>query len=29
MSAGVPSHGRFNAVLGAVKPAELEKCLLS
>jgi predicted transposase YbfD/YdcC len=29
MSAGVPSHDRFNAVLGAIKPAEFEKCLLS
>jgi predicted transposase YbfD/YdcC len=29
MSAGVPSHDRFNAVLGALKPAEFEKCLLS
>jgi len=28
MSAGVPSHDRFNAVLGALKPAEFEKCLL-
>ena len=29
MSAGVPSHDRFNAVFGALKPAEFEKCLLS
>ena len=29
MSAGVPSHDRFNAILGALKPAEFEKCLLS
>lgn len=29
MSQGVPSHDRFNAVLGALKPAEFEKCLLS
>jgi predicted transposase YbfD/YdcC len=28
MSVGVPSHDRFNAVLGALKPAEFEKCLL-
>jgi predicted transposase YbfD/YdcC len=28
MRAGVPSHDRFNAVLGALKPAEFEKCLL-
>jgi predicted transposase YbfD/YdcC len=28
MSAGVPSHDRFNAILGAIKPAEFEKCLL-
>jgi len=28
MSAGVPSHDRFNAVLAAIKPAEFEKCLL-
>ncbi len=26
---GIPSHDRFNAVLGALKPAEFEKCLLS
>lgn len=29
LSAGVPSHDRFNAVLGAIKPPEFEKCLLS
>ena len=29
MSAGVPSHDRFNAILAAIKPAEFEKCLLS
>ncbi len=29
MSAGVPSHDRFNAVLAALRPAEFEKCLLS
>ena len=29
LSAGIPSHDRFNAILGALKPAEFEKCLLS
>lgn len=29
MSAGVPSHDRFNAILGALKPGEFEKCLLN
>jgi predicted transposase YbfD/YdcC len=29
LSEGIPSHDRFNAVLGAIKPAEFEKCLLS
>lgn len=29
LSAGVPSHDRFNAILAAIKPAEFEKCLLS
>jgi predicted transposase YbfD/YdcC len=29
LSAGIPSHDRFNAVLGALKPGEFEKCLLS
>lgn len=28
LSAGVPSHDRFNAILAALKPAEFEKCLL-
>src|SRR5689334_16662807 len=28
LSAGVPSHDRFNAVLGALRPAEFERCLL-
>ncbi len=27
--AGIPSHDRFNAILGAIKPAEFERCLLS
>ena len=26
---GIPSHDRFNVVLGAIKPAEFEKCVLS
>jgi predicted transposase YbfD/YdcC len=26
---GIPSHDRFNAVLGALKPGEFETCLLS
>jgi hypothetical protein len=26
---GIPSHDRFNAILGAIKPAEFETCLLS
>jgi len=26
---GIPSHDRFNAVLGAIKPSEFEACLLS
>jgi predicted transposase YbfD/YdcC len=26
---GIPSHDRFNAILGAIKPAEFEVCLLS
>jgi predicted transposase YbfD/YdcC len=26
---GVPSHDRFNAILGALRPAEFERCLLS
>jgi predicted transposase YbfD/YdcC len=29
LSAGIPSHDRFNAILGAIKPAEFEKCFLS
>jgi predicted transposase YbfD/YdcC len=29
LTAGIPSHDRFNAVLGSLKPAEFEKCLLS
>lgn len=29
LSAGIPSHDRFNAVLGALRPGEFEKCLLS
>lgn len=29
LSEGIPSHDRFNAILGAIKPAEFEKCLLS
>lgn len=29
LSAGIPSHDRFNAILGALQPAEFEKCLLS
>lgn len=29
LSDGIPSHDRFNAILGALKPAEFEKCLLS
>jgi predicted transposase YbfD/YdcC len=29
LSAGIPSHDRFNAVLGAIRPAEFERCLLS
>lgn len=28
LSAGIPSHDRFNAVLGAIRPAEFERCLL-
>ena len=28
LSAGIPSHDRFNAILAALKPAEFEKCLL-
>ncbi len=29
LKAGIPSHDRFNSILGAIKPAEFEKCLLS
>lgn len=29
LSTGIPSHDRFNAILGAIQPAEFEKCLLS
>ena len=28
LSAGVPSHDRFNAIFAALNPAEFEKCLL-
>jgi predicted transposase YbfD/YdcC len=29
LSAGIPSHDRFNAILAALKPAQFEQCLLS
>jgi len=29
LSAGIPSHDRFNAILALIRPAEFEKCLLS
>jgi hypothetical protein len=29
LSAGIPSHDRFNAVFAGINPAEFEKCLLS
>lgn len=29
MSSGVPSHDRFNAILGALNPASFQQCLLS
>src|SRR4051794_16050129 len=29
LRSGVPSHDRFNAILGALRPAEFERCLLS
>ena len=29
LSAGIPSHDRFHAVLGAPRPAEFERCLPS
>ncbi|MCP4749980.1 MAG: ISAs1 family transposase, partial [Proteobacteria bacterium] len=28
LSAGIPSHDRFNAILAAIRPVEFEKCLL-
>lgn len=28
LSAGIPSHDRFNAIFGAIKPDEFQKCLL-
>jgi predicted transposase YbfD/YdcC len=28
LSAGIPSHDRFNTIFKAIKPAEFEKCLL-
>lgn len=28
LSAGIPSHDRFNAIFAALRPAEFEKCLL-
>src|SRR3990172_5917235 len=28
LSTGIPSHDRFNAILGAIKPDEFHKCLL-
>jgi hypothetical protein len=28
LSAGIPSHDRFNAILASIKPAEFEKALL-
>ena len=28
MSEGVPSHDRFNMIMGALRPLEFEKCLL-
>lgn len=28
LSAGIPSHDRFNAILGALKVAEFQECLL-
>lgn len=28
LSSGIPSHDRFNAILGAIKPDEFQKCLL-
>jgi predicted transposase YbfD/YdcC len=29
LSAGIPSHDRFNAIFAAIRPAEFENCLLS
>ncbi len=29
LSAGIPSHDRFNTVLGAINPHEFQECLLS
>jgi DDE_Tnp_1-associated len=29
LSAGIPSHDRFNAIFAQLKPAEFEQCLLS
>lgn len=29
LSAGIPSHDRFNAIFAMLKPAEFEKCLVS
>jgi hypothetical protein len=29
LSAGIPSHDRFNAIFALLKPAEFEQCLLS
>jgi len=29
LSAGIPSHDRFNAIFASIKPAEFEKCLLN
>lgn len=29
MSTGIPSHDRFNMIIGALRPPEFEKCLLS
>lgn len=29
LSAGIPSHDRFNVILAALKPAQFEQCLLS
>jgi hypothetical protein len=29
LTSGVPSHDRYDAILGAIKSAEFEACLLS